>query len=120
MMVGELVLPAVISGMMEASAMRKFCTPITHNWLPTTASGSSRQPLGYVRPGGFAFGAVHPVGARIVDAVQIADRDVDPEIIVASARSDQQHLFGGIRTEAVGEDATGRAGADDDVVVITC
>src|SRR5471030_18025 len=45
MMVGELVLPDVIFGMMEASATRRPATPMTRNWLSTTASASSARPI---------------------------------------------------------------------------
>ena len=42
-----------------------------------------------VQAGG-RFGRVEPVGARVADAVEIADWDVDPEIIVLAARLDQR------------------------------
>jgi hypothetical protein len=37
------------------------------------------------------LGAVQPVGARVADAVQVADRDVDPVVVVAPAGLEQQH-----------------------------
>jgi hypothetical protein len=49
--------------------------------------------------------------------MQIADGNMDPHIIVAAARFDQQDLRLRIATEAVGEHATCRARADDDVIV---
>ncbi len=62
------------------------------------------------------LGAEHPVGARIADGEQIADRNVEPDPIVAAAGLEQQHAHAGIGGEPVGQQAAGRAGADDDVV----
>ena len=65
---------------------------------------------------GFRLGAVAPVGARVADAVQVADRDVDPVVVVVAAGLDQQHAARAIGGQAIGEQAAGGAGADDDVV----
>jgi hypothetical protein len=62
--------------------------------------------------------AVHPVGARIADGEKIADRDVVPDPVVAAARLEQEHSLVGIGGEPVGQQAAGRTGADDDVVVL--
>ena len=62
-------------------------------------------------------GLVAPVGARIADAVKIADGDMDPMVIVAPARLDQQDPMAGIRGQAVGKDAARAAGADDDEII---
>ena len=42
--------------------------------------------------------------------------DVNPVVVVPPAGLNQQHAFGGISAEAVGQQATRRTGADDDVV----
>ena len=63
------------------------------------------------------LGLHHPVGARIADAVQIADRDMHPVIVVAAACFQQQDARGGILRQTVGQHAAGCAAADDDVVV---
>ena len=60
--------------------------------------------------------AVAPVGARIADAIQVAHGDVNPDPVVLAARLQQQHPDLGIGREAVGEQAAGGAGADDDVI----
>jgi hypothetical protein len=65
---------------------------------------------------GVGLGVVEPVGARVADAVQVAHRDVDPVVVVLAARLDQQHALGRVGAQAVGQQAAGRAGADDDVV----
>ena len=62
------------------------------------------------------LGAIAPVGARVADAVEVADRDVDPDPVVLAAGLEQQHVDVGIRGEPVGEHAAGGARADDDVV----
>ena len=68
---------------------------------------------------GFRFGAITPVGARVADAVQITDGDVNPVPVVAPARFEQQHRHCRIRRQPVGQQATGAARADDHIVVIT-
>jgi hypothetical protein len=68
-----------------------------------------------VQPGlGFRLEA--PVRARIVDREEIADGDLDPEVVVLAAGLEQEHRTVRIGREAVGEDAPGAASADDDVV----
>jgi hypothetical protein len=62
------------------------------------------------------FGLVAPVGAWVADAVEITHRNVDPVVVVLAAGFDQQHALGRVGAEAVGQQATGSAGTDDDVV----
>jgi hypothetical protein len=63
------------------------------------------------------LGSVAPVGAGIGDRVEVADRDVDPEIVVLAAGLEQQHpRFGPLR-EAVGEQAAGAACANNYIVI---
>ncbi len=69
---------------------------------------------------GLRLGPEHPVGARIADGEQVPDRDVKPDPVVAPARFQQQDPVAGVRRKPVGEDAAGRTGADDDVVVLAC
>lgn len=64
------------------------------------------------------FGVEQPVGARVANAIQVADRNVNPVVVVLAARLDQQHAFGGVGAQAVGQQATRRARADDDVVEV--
>ena len=66
---------------------------------------------------GHRFGLEHPVRARIADREQIADRDVEPDPVVAAAGFQQQHAILGIRRKPIGQHAAGRARTDDDVVV---
>jgi hypothetical protein len=63
------------------------------------------------------LGAVAPVGARVGDGVEVADRDRDPEIIVTPAGLEQQHPVRRILRQAIGEQAAGAARADDDEIV---
>src|SRR5262249_10311840 len=65
---------------------------------------------------GLLLGRKAPVGALVAHAIEVADRDVDPEIIVLATRLEQQHARGGIAAEAIGEDEARRPGADDDVI----
>ena len=64
------------------------------------------------------LGLEHPVRARIADREQVADRNVKPDPIVAAAGFQDQHALGRIGRQAVGEQAAGRARADDDIIVV--
>ncbi len=66
---------------------------------------------------GLGRGLEHPVGARIADRVEIADRNMEPDPVVAAAGLDDQHAVAGIAAQPIGEHAAGRAGADDDEIV---
>ncbi|MCY1228496.1 hypothetical protein D9M72_408170 [compost metagenome] len=57
-----------------------------------------------------------PVGARIVDAVEIADRNVDPVVVVAAAGLEQQHAMAQVFGKAIGKHAAGATRPDDDIV----
>ena len=57
-----------------------------------------------------------PVGARVVHGLEVADRDVDPDVAVRRSRLDQQHPAGRVGGQAVGQHAPCRPRADDDVV----
>ena len=48
---------------------------------------------------------VHPIRARVANAVQVAHGTVDPVVIVFFAGFDQQHALAGIGTQAIGEKA---------------
>ncbi len=68
---------------------------------------------------GLRLGAVAPVRARMVDAFEIADRDMDPDPVVRPARFEQQHAHGRIGRQPVGQHAAGRPATGDHVVVST-
>ena len=58
-----------------------------------------------------------PVGARVAHQVEVADGDVDPVVVVLAAGLEQRHAGARIGRQPVGEQAAGRARADNDVVV---
>src|SRR6185437_5953257 len=62
-------------------------------------------------------GLEHPVRARIADGVEIADRDMEPDPVVAAAGLDEENAVAGVAAQPIGEHAACRAGADDDEVV---
>src|SRR3989440_7903422 len=62
------------------------------------------------------LGLVAPVGARVGDRVEVADRDRDPEIVVPAARFQQQHARIRVLRQAVREQAAGAARAHDHIV----
>lgn len=65
------------------------------------------------------FGLEAPVGAWVADAEQVADGNVDPGVIVATASFEQQHTVGRIGGQAIGQQAACGAGADDHVIVFS-
>ena len=62
------------------------------------------------------FGGEAPVGARVGNRVQIADRNLDPEPVVVAAGFDQEHPVIRVGAEPVGQQAARAAGAHDDEV----
>ena len=70
-----------------------------------------------VQPG-LGLGLEHPVGARIADREEVADRDVKPDPVVVAAGLEQQHAIRRIGGQPVGQDAAGRARTDHDVVEV--
>ena len=74
-----------------------------------TAAAKSRARLGLE----------HPVGARIVHRLEVADRNMDPDVAVVAAGLEQEHAGASVGGQPVGQHASGRAGADNDVVPIT-
>jgi hypothetical protein len=65
---------------------------------------------------GLRLGLVHPVDGFFLEQPAIAERDVDPEVGILWTGFEQQHRMLAIRAQSVGEHASGRPGADDDVV----
>jgi hypothetical protein len=62
------------------------------------------------------LGAEPPVHARVVEQPAIADRHPHVETPVGSAGLQKQHVVAAIRAQPLGQHATGRARADDDIV----
>ena len=62
------------------------------------------------------LGVVKPVRARVANAVQIAHRNMNPVVVVLASGFNQQHALARIGREPIGQQATRRAGTDDDVV----
>ena len=58
-----------------------------------------------------------PIRARVPHRLEVADRDMNPEIAVARPGLEQQHAVRRHGGELVGEHAARRAGADHHVVV---
>lgn len=71
-----------------------------------------------VQPG-LGLGLEHPVRARVADGEEIADGDVEPDPVVVAAGLQNEDAVLRISREPVGDDAAGRAGADDNVVKLT-
>jgi hypothetical protein len=56
---------------------------------------------------GLGFGLEAPVGARVADAEQVTDRDVNPGIVVAAAGFEQQYAVLRVGGQPIGQQATG-------------
>ncbi|EJT83368.1 hypothetical protein PPS11_36020 [Pseudomonas putida S11] len=80
----------------------------------------STLPRGYAQrttaQGGLRLGLEAPVGARVADAIEVTDGDMDPGIVVAPTRFQQQHSAGRIGGQTIGQQATGGTGTYDHVV----
>src|SRR4030095_12317495 len=68
---------------------------------------------------GVGFRVVEPIGARIADAVEVTDRDVDPVVVVTPPRFQQQHPLRRVGGEPICQQAAGGAGPNDDVVEVS-
>ena len=63
------------------------------------------------------LGLEHPIDPRVGVGLRVAERDVDPGIAVLAAGLDDQYPGRRIGAEPVGQNAPGRAGADNDEIV---
>jgi hypothetical protein len=63
------------------------------------------------------FRLEHPVGTRVADREQVADRNVKPDPVVLAAGLQQQHAVVRIGSEAVRQHAARRPCPNDDVIV---
>ena len=68
---------------------------------------------------GLRLGLEAPVGAWVADAEQVADGDMDPGVVVAATGFQQQDTVSRVGGQTIGQQASGRAGADDDVIVFS-
>ncbi len=67
---------------------------------------------------GIGLGMEAPVVARVEHRFRVPDRNVDPRVVIRWPGLEQQHRVPAVGREPVGEHATGRSRADDDVVVV--
>src|SRR5690606_15337970 len=68
-----------------------------------------------VQPG-VGRGGVAPIGALVANAIEVANGNVDPPPVVATAGFQQQNTGAGIGGETVCKQTAGGTGADDDVI----
>ena len=66
---------------------------------------------------GLGLGVEHPVDARIVERLVVAERDVDPGIAVLGPGLEQQHAVAAVLAETSGHGTAGRAGSGHDEIV---
>jgi hypothetical protein len=62
------------------------------------------------------LGKVHPVMQPLFEDAAPADRDFDPRVPIPAAGFEEQHPRAGILRQPPRQGASGRSGADDDVV----
>ena len=77
---------------------------------------AARPVVGIAGEPRVGFGLVVPVDGRVEEGLAIAERHLDEEAAVGAARLQHQHRVAAVRRQALGDDAAGRAGADDDEV----
>eukprot|EP01035_Chromulina_nebulosa_P030178 gene30179-40082_t len=108
--------PAVQAQLSPAVVVRRLATHVDHRVdrrRPADHPAARILQAAAVQTG-HGLGLVHPVGARIADRKQVADRDVEPDPVVVAAGLQHQHAVARVRAEPVGQDAPGRSRADDD------
>ncbi len=66
---------------------------------------------------GIGLGLELPVVDRVEHGLAVADRDMDPGVVVLRTRFQQQHGVAPVLRQARGQHAAGGAGADDDEIV---
>ena len=62
------------------------------------------------------FGGELPADARVDHGLEVTHRQMDPETAIHATGLEQQDLMAGCR-ETVGQQAAGRTGTNDDVLV---
>lgn len=62
------------------------------------------------------FGTELPVRARIVNAVEVANGDVSPHIVIGAARLDQENVAARVSVQPIREQASGRTSSDNNIV----
>ena len=67
---------------------------------------------------GISLSAVTPIGARVADAVQIANGDMDPVPVILAAGLKQQHTIFRIGRQAISQYTACRACTNDDVIKV--
>jgi hypothetical protein len=67
---------------------------------------------------GLGLGLVHPVDGFFLEQLAVAERDMDPDVGVLRPGLEQQHRVLAVGAQAVGKHAAGRAGTDDDVIIL--
>src|SRR5579883_3184249 len=65
---------------------------------------------------GLGLRLVEPVELAVAEQFAIAERDMNPGIVILAARLEQQHAVLPRRAQPVGEHASRRAAANDDVI----
>ncbi|MNH25320.1 hypothetical protein D3C79_853080 [compost metagenome] len=63
------------------------------------------------------FGLEAPVGTWVTDAIQVTHRNMNPRIVVFTARFEQQYPTAWVGRQTIGQQASGRTGTDDHVIV---
>src|SRR5712691_9825859 len=60
--------------------------------------------------------AVEPIDLGVGEQLAVAERDVDPDVAVVPARLQEENAMAAGGGQAIGENAAGGAGADDDII----
>ena len=110
--------PAGQSHLAPAVVVARLATHVDHGVDGRGAAQHLAARIGELAPVEPRLGlrAEQPVRARVADGEEIADRDVEPDPVVAPAAFDKQHAVPGIGGKAIRQHAARRAGAGNDVV----
>ena len=78
---------------------------------------AARPVIGIAGQPRVRFGLVIPVDGRIEERLAVAERHLHEEAKIAAAGFQHQHRMTPARRQPLGNDRTGRAGADDDEII---
>jgi hypothetical protein len=112
------VTPAMVAMLTPAIVILMLTTDIEQTVDRTRSAQDLAARLKHASPvqSRLRLGLVHPVDGFFLEQPAISERHMDSEVGILGASLEQQHRILSVRAQAIGQHASRRAGADDDVV----
>jgi hypothetical protein len=110
--------PAAVAVLAPAIVILMLATDVQQTVDRTRSAQNLAARLKHPSPiqARLGFGLVHPVDVFVFEQPAIAERHVNPDVAVLRASLEQQHRIFAVRAQTVGQHASGRPRAHDDVV----